>query len=170
MTKKYFGLLLFVFAFSTMTMQAQVQIQKVEASFIANFMRYIQWPGQNNMKTLKVGVYGKNTTIYKELSKSVHGKNVGLAVLDVVEVTDMASAESCQLLFIPNGKANRLRSDMESISGKPILVITEEQDFSPAYSEINFKVVNSKLAFELNNKSASSKKISISSRLQQMAL
>ncbi len=168
MIKKYFGLLLLIFAFSTMN--AQVQIQKVEASFIANFMRYIQWPGQSNMKTLKVGVYGKNTTIYKELSKTVHGKNVGLAVLNVVEITDIQSASDCQLLFIPNGKANRLRSDIESISGKSILIITEEQEYSPKYSMINFKVVNSKLGFELNNQNASSKNISISSRLEQMAL
>lgn len=167
MIKKNIAIALLLFAFSTM--YGQMQIQRVEASFIANFMRYIQWPEQGSMETIKVGVYGKGTDITKELNKTIKGKNIGTAIIEVVEVTEAADLKTCQIIFIPNGKSYKAKKELKALGNAPILTITEEQDYQPDYAIINFKVVNSKLTFQLRSDLAEQKGINISSRLQQMA-
>lgn len=167
MKKTVIGTMLVLFF--TINISAQMQIESIEASYIANFMRYVQWQNQENLKTLKFGVYGKNTNIFKELSKKMNGKNVGAAIINVVEISDDSEFSSCQLLFIPNGKTYKAKNGVKAMGENGVLIITEEQDFHPDYSIVNFKVVNSKLTFQLRNKLAEASNISISSRLQQMA-
>ncbi len=147
----------------------QVQIQKVEASFIANFMRYIKWPQQESMKTITIGVYGKNQAIYKALESTVNGKNVGLATISVVEVESVEDMKNCQMVFVPNGRSARAKKFIEALAGSSVMTITEEQDYMPAYSVINFKVKDSRLTFQLNHEIAKEKQIQVSSKLAQMA-
>ena len=151
------------------SVHGQVRVQKVEASFIANFMRYIKWPEQESMKTFTIGVYGKNQAIYKELETTVNGKNVGLAKINVVEVESPEDGKKCQILFVPNGKSSKARRLIESLSTASVMPITEEQDFMPDFSVINFKVKNSKLTFQLNPEVAKQKQIHVSTKLAQMA-
>ncbi|WP_075590145.1 YfiR family protein [Labilibacter marinus] len=148
---------------------AQVQIQKVEASFIANFMRYIKWPEQESMKTFTIGVYGKNHAMFKELTSSINGRNVGVATINVIEVESVEAAKGCQMLFIPNGKSARAKKMVEELAASAVMPITEEQDFMPKFAMINFKVKNSKLTFQLNPELAKAKQIQVSSKLAQMA-
>ncbi len=148
---------------------AQVKIQKVEASFIANFMRYIKWPEQESMKTFKIGVLGKNQEIFKELNASVNGRSVGYAKIEVIEVESSDQVKDCQVLFVPTGKSSKAKKILGELSHISVLPITEEQHFMPEFAAINFKVQNSKLTFQLNQDVAQGKKISVSSKLAQMA-
>ncbi|WP_075602457.1 YfiR family protein [Saccharicrinis aurantiacus] len=166
MKKKISGIVLGLFVLFNVS--GQMQIERIEASYIANFMRYVKWPNQESLTTLKFGVYGKGTAIFKELGTKLDGKNVGTAIIKVVEISDEAEFSGCQLLFIPNGKSYKAKKALKAMNSA-VLIITEEQDFHPDYSIINFKVINSKLAFQLRNNIAEERKISISSRLQQMA-
>lgn len=167
MIKKFFGLMLVLLVVSNI--KGQVQIQKVEASFIANFMRYIKWPEQESMKSFTIGVYGKNQMIFKELSNSINGRNVGLAIIKVIEVETLEEIKSCQTLFIPKGKAGRIKNDISTLESFAVMPITEEQEYMPDFAMINFKVKDSKLTFQLNSGVAQKKKITVSSKLLQMA-
>jgi hypothetical protein len=167
-TKKIWGLcLLFIVITST---NAQTSIEKVEATFIASFMRYINWPGQESMKTITVGVYAKNHKLTTELNQVINGKNVGLATINVIESESIADMQKCQMIFIPNVKTVRFKKEFTTAAGKPILTITEEQDYAPNYSIINFKVVNNRLSFQLNMNNAKQSKIGVSDRLIQMSI
>ncbi|MCW3804604.1 YfiR family protein [Plebeiibacterium marinum] len=167
MIKKFLGLtLMYLFITSA---SAQTTVEKVEASFIASFMRYIKWPEQESLKTFTVGVYGKNNTIMNELNRVIHGKNIGLAKVTVMEVTEIEDIKKCQVLFIPNGRSAKLKKDLEALNNKAIMTVTEEQDYTPDYSIINFRVLDNKLTFQLNHEIASKKNIVISNKLIQMA-
>ncbi len=150
-------------------LSSQVQIQKVEASFIANFMRYMKWPNQESFKTFTIGVYGKNQAIFNELTKTVQGKNVGLAKISVVEVETSEDIKKCQMVFVPTGRANKAKKLINGLGNSSIMTITEEQNFVPDFAIVNFKIKDSKLTFQLNSEVAKQKKISVSSRLAQMA-
>ncbi|TLX74637.1 YfiR family protein [Labilibacter sediminis] len=167
MSKKLLGLIVVLLvAFNT---KGQVQIQRVEASFIANFMRYVKWPEQESLKTFTIGVFGKNQEIFKELNRTVNGKNVGIATIKVIEAESSAELNNCQIVFVPNGKTGRFKKEVFALADAPMMIITEEQGNKPEYSMINFKVKNSKLTFQLNSEIAKEKKISISNKLSQMA-
>ena len=165
--RKLFSVILLTIVVGSVS--GQVQIQKVEASFIANFVRYIKWPQQESMKSFTIGVFGKNQTIYKTLIATIDGKNVGVAKILVIEVDDMEGMKKCQIVFIPNGRSSRAKKLIMALENNSVMPITEEQDFMPKYSVINFKVKNSKLTFQLNSEIANNKQIQVSSKLAQMA-
>ncbi|GAF03463.1 YfiR family protein [Saccharicrinis fermentans] len=160
-------LLAFVFVFNFV--DAQVRIQKVEASFIANFMRYIKWPGQESIKTMKVGVFGTNQAIYDELNITINGKNVGMATIAVVEVQSAEEMKDCHIVFVSREKLFKAKKELEALGANSVMTITEEQNYMPKFAMVNFKVVNSKLTFQLNQELAKQKKIQVSSKLVQMA-
>ncbi len=167
MIKRFFGIALVCFMF--LNINAQTAVEKVEASFIASFMRYVRWPEQESMKTFTVGVYGKNHNIINELNQSLNGKSIGFAKINVIEVSELEDIKKCQVLFIPNGKSSRLKRDLDQLGRNAIMTVTEEQNYTPAYSIINFRIVNNKLTFQLNNEVAEQKNIVVSNKLAQMA-
>ncbi len=167
MIKRFLGVALLCLLF--INTNAQTAVEKVEASFIANFMRYVKWPQQESMKTFTVGVYGKNHNILNELNQSINGKSIGYATINVIEVYELEDLKKCQVLFIPSGKSSKLKRDLDQIGNNTIMTVTEEQHYTPDYSIINFRIVDNKLTFQLNNEIAKQKKIMVSSKLAQMA-
>ncbi len=168
MIKRILGIAFFI-SITLSTMNAQTAIEKVQASFIASFMRYIQWPQQESLKNFNIGILGNNSLIASELQKIVSGKNIGLATVNVKVVNEAEDLKDCQVLFIPKGRIPKAKKELTSLESSPILTVTEEQNYTPDLAVINFKVVNSKLTFQLNNDIASSKKILVSNKLAQMA-
>jgi hypothetical protein len=166
MVKRVIGIVILVIAMTNI--YGQVKVEKVEASFIANFMRYARWPQQENFKEFIIGIYGKNQSIFKELSAITQGKKFGFATINVVEVKTIDEMKNCQILFFPNAKAFRLKQNLSTFDGIPIMTITEEFS-TPNYSIINFTVKNNKLVFSLNSDIAQQKNIAISKKLAQMA-
>jgi len=167
MIKRILGVVALCLLF--MNINAQTAVEKVEASFIASFMRYVKWPEQESMKTFTVGIYGKNHNILNELNQSVNGKTLGYAKINVIEVTGIDDIKKCQVLFVPSGKSSKLKRDLDLLGNNSIMTVTEEQNFTPDYSIINFRVIDDKLTFQLNNEVAQQKKIVVSTKLAQMA-
>ncbi len=167
MIKKFLGIALLSLLF--ININAQTAVEKVEASFIASFMRYIRWPQQESMKTFTVGVYGNSHAILNELNSTVNGKSIGFAKINVVEVSSVEDMKKCQVLFIPKGKSGRLKKDLDQLGNHAVMTVTEEQAYTPSYSIINFKIVDNKLTFQLNNEIAEQRNIVVSNKLAQMA-
>ncbi len=167
MIKRIMGVALLCMLF--FSANAQTAVEKVEASFIASFMRYVRWPQQESMETFTVGVYGKSHSILNELNQSINGKSLGYAKINVIEVSELEDIKKCQVLFIPSGKSTRLKKDLDLIGNNNIMTVTEEQHYTPDYSIINFRIVDNKLTFQLNNEIAQQKKIVVSNKLAQMA-
>ncbi len=167
MVKRLLGVALLCLLF--ININAQTAVEKVEASFIASFMRYVRWPQQESMKTFTVGIYGKNHSILNELNQSINGKSIGYAKVNVIEVAGIEDLKKCQVIFIPSGKSAKLKRDLEQVGHNSIMTVTEEQHYTPDYSIINFRIVDNKLTFQLNNEIAQQKKIVVSNKLAQMA-
>ena len=107
MVKKIIGLTLLLFVLGTI--KAQTSVEKVEASFIASFMRYVKWPKQENLKTFTIGILSKNHGIIDELNKTVNGKTIGYATINVVSVEEISDLKNCQVLFIPSGRVAKAK-------------------------------------------------------------
>ncbi len=167
MIKRVFGLVL-LFTIITSS-YGQTSVEKVQASFIASFMRYVKWPKQESMKTFTVGIYGEKPAILNELNKIVNGKLVGYATIQVVVVESIDEIKNCQVLYVPSGRSVKLKKIMSEINENSIMTVTEEQDYNPNFSIINFKIIDNKLTFHLNNDIAKQNNIIISNKLALMA-
>ena len=77
--------------------------------------------------------------------------------------------DDCHVLFISNGSEKEFFSSIEHIQQKNILTVGDKQGLARKGSVINFIVVNNKVQFEINTKSAERANLKISSQLLKIA-
>lgn len=144
---------------------ASAQLAKSQAAYIYNFTRFIEWPASAGSGDFVIGVLGKNTEIARELNASSAGRNVGGKSVKIVEFANVDEIQSCQILFVPDMKSSLLAKVEQKYGSQPMMVISEEQDWNPSESTINLMVIDSKLAFHVNQKSAGNKQLKLSDKL-----
>jgi hypothetical protein len=157
--------LTFIAAFVLMSFSVSAQLEKSQASYIYNFTRFIEWPANNNSGEFIIGVLGKNHPITSELSASAAARKVGSLSVKVVEFAKVEDITFCHMLFVPVQKTSFLKKINDKFGTQGMLVLTEEQDWNPSESTINFMVVDSKLGFHINQKNASAKQLKLSEKL-----
>ena len=159
------GIILFLFvSFS----ESKAQVHKIQASFIVNFFRYIQWP-EINGNDFVVGVYGSGHEMYQELNEKIAGQRYRNTNIKVIEVSNIEDASACQILYLPVGKSYLNKKIIDVLKNSSTLIITEEQEWVPSHSVINFKVVDQKLTFSINQKNAQERQLAINSKLIALA-
>lgn len=155
--------LLTVFALIGTSLSAQ--LQKAQANYIYNFTRFIEWPASAQNGEFVIGVLGKNHPITAELNATASQRTVGAQNVKVVEFQTTDQITHCQMLFVPDEKSSSLKKIHEKFGNTPMMVITEEQEWTPTESSLNFVVVDSKLAFQINTPSLKSKQLKVSEKL-----
>jgi hypothetical protein len=148
---------------------ASAQLHKPQAAYIYNFTRFIEWPASSMQGEFVIGVLGKNHPITAELKASSAQRTVGSLSIKVVEYSSVEQIGNCQILFVPDERSSGLKRINEQFSKSPMLVITEEQDWIPTETTINFLVVDSKLAFKINQNEFKNKNIKVSDKLLALA-
>jgi hypothetical protein len=161
---KKISLLLLAFAlFAVSTVKAQ--IEKHQATFIYNFTRLVQWPEFHKEPVFILAVIGSNEDITKELKASMGNRTVAGKEIEIVEFSSGANVSRCHLLFVPERNSRQLNQAVTSLSGQPVLVVTENQVRQPAGSVINFSIEDGKLGIHLDQDLAEAKKLLISRQL-----
>lgn len=145
------------------------QIHKAQANYIYNFTRFIEWPNTGQQSEFVIGVLGKNNPITAELSATAGQRTVGSMSVKIVEYATVDQIGKCQILFVPDAKSANLKNIQSQYGSQPVLVVTEEQDWNPGESSINFMVVDSKLAFHVNTQNLKAKQLKVSEKLVAMS-
>jgi hypothetical protein len=167
MLKRKLLILMVIVAPFLTVFESKAQLQKVQASFVVNFFRYIQWPELTGDEFV-IGVMSPNHEIIGELNKVLTGQKYRNMTVKVVSATSSEAIAKCQMVFVPTGtNVSKKMSDL--FVQNSTLVITEEQEWTPNYATINFKVMDSKLTFSINQKNAQDRQIAINSKLVSMA-
>jgi len=139
---------------------------QVKAAFIFNFIAFTEWP-ESQDKTIDLCVYGKDKfgpEIDDLQTKAVNGN-----AIKIVRLESLAKIENCQVLFISESETSNLASILNKIEGKPILTVADALGAANEGVMINMQLVQSKIKFEINLKSARDAQLNINSRLLQLA-
>ncbi|MTI22425.1 YfiR family protein [Fulvivirga sp. RKSG066] len=134
---------------------------------IYNFLKYVQWPGDLNSGEFVIGVIGDDD-VFNTLNTWYGNKDRGDKKLIVKNYNSASEVGSCQLLYIGN-KAD-FEAVNQKVSGQPTLTVTGKNGLGEKGSCINFKVVNNRLKFELNQGSVDTNNLKVSSQLTAMAI
>ncbi|MFT3737620.1 MAG: YfiR family protein [Breznakibacter sp.] len=145
------------------------QLHKAQANYIYNFTRFIEWPNMAQRTEFVIGILGKNHPVTAELNATASQRSVGSATVKIVEFQSADQVDNCQVLFVPDSKSANLKNIHAKFGSQPVLVLTEEQDWNPAESSINFLVVDSKLAFHVNPQNLKAKQLKVSDKLIAMS-
>lgn len=142
---------------------------EVHAAMLYNFIKYVQWPNEAESGEFVVGVMGEDD-VFNTLKTWYDGKPKGSKKYVIKKLASAAEASSCQVVYLGKGKSKEFENIKSSVTGKSILTVTDGNGLGQKGSCINFKVVDGKLKFELNQATVNSSNLKVSGQLSSMAI
>lgn len=142
---------------------------EIHAAMLFNFIKYVQWPNEGDGGEFVVGVIGDDN-VFNTLNQWYNGKQKGSKKYVIKKLSSASESTSCQVLYVGKAKSKDFDDIMNLIGGKSILTITDGNGLGQKGSCINFKVIDGKLKFEMNQATLTSSNLKVSSQLSSMAI
>jgi hypothetical protein len=160
--------LFLLFSIGLAKAQTEKPIHEIHAAMIYNFMKYIQWP-EDAGSDFVVGIYGEDN-VFNTLKNYYDGKPKGTKKYSIRKLNDVSEAATCQVVYIGKNKSKDFDNVKNAVTGKSVLTITDSFNLGKKGSCINFKVVDDKLKFEINQASMSGASLKVAGQLSSMAI
>lgn len=159
---------LFILSFFHLTAQEK-PVYQVHASLINNFIKYIQWPNEQEEREFVIGVLGDDN-LYDIMKEWHHGKTRGTKKFVIKKLTGPQEASQCSIVYLGKAKSKEFDALKAAITGKAVLTITDGHNLGQKGSCLNFKQVGDKLKFELNQSAINAALLKVSSQLTNVAI
>jgi hypothetical protein len=154
---------------SSATFAQDRPLHEVYSMMVFNFVKYVQWPAGDNSKEFVIGVVGNNE-IYNTLNSWYAGKAKGNKTYVIKKFNNASEVTDCQVVFIDRSKSNEFDAVNNKVKGKGTLVVTDRNGLGSKGSCINFKTVDEKLRFELNQSAIEASNLKVAGALTSMAI
>jgi YfiR/HmsC-like len=149
--------------------QDEKPLHEIHSAMLFNFIKYIQWPGEGEAGDFVIGIIGEDD-VFKTMKARYEGRQKGSKKFIIKNLKHASEALACHVVYLGKSK-NREFENLKTITtGKPTLTITDSSNLGHKGSCINFKVIDGKLKFEINNASINSSNLKVSSQLTGMAI
>ena len=142
---------------------------EIHAAMVYNFIKYIQWPDESQAGEFVVGVIGDDN-VFNTLKQWYDGKPKGSKKYVIRKLASAAESGDCQVVYIGKSKSKEFENIKTNTTGKSILTVTDGNGLGQKGSCINFKVIDGKLKFELNQGVVTGSNLKVSSQLSSMAM
>ncbi|MEM7552170.1 MAG: YfiR family protein [Bacteroidota bacterium] len=146
-------------------------LHEIHSMMMYNFMKYTKWPAavESNSK-FKIAIIG-DKDLHNTLVSWYGTKKRGSQSYDIKYYGSVSEAPvDAQVIYLASNKSKEFETLKQKIEGKPVLTVTDGNGLAKKGSNINFKVVNGKLKFEMNTESVANANLQISSSLQSLAI
>src|SRR5688572_21296881 len=144
-------------------------MHEVYSMMVFNFVRYVQWPDHTTSGEFVIGVVG-NSEVYNTLNTWYGGKPRGSKTYVIKKYSSASEVADCHVVFIDKSKSGEFEDINNKVKGKGTLIITDKNGLGEKGSSINFKTVDNKLKFELNQKALEASNLKVSGALSSMAI
>jgi hypothetical protein len=152
------------------TAQAQERPNhEIHAAMVFNFIKYVQWPDEGSGGDFVVGVMGEDD-VFNTLKTWYDGKPKGAKKYVIKKLSSAAEAASCHVVYLGKNKSKEFENIKSNITGKPVLTVTDGIGLGQKGSCINFKVVDGKLKWELNQGTFTNSNLKVSGQLSSMSI
>lgn len=142
---------------------------QVRAAIVYNIAKYVTWPVLDGPDStlFTIGVVGQNRSMpaWKNLhNKTVHGRNI--RIRRIIDLDDLAE---CQLIYIEASEKKNIPRILAAVREYPVLTVSDVDGFANSGGMVTLHIVNNRLAFAINLRSASSSGLIISSNILKLA-
>lgn len=153
--------------FLNINLLGQTTNYKAHAVFVYSIAKYSKWPSADG--EFIITVLGKSK-LFEELVTSAANYNVGGAKVTVLNVEDPSQIGNSKIVIVADSKSSSLSDVLESVTGKPIMIITEREGLYKKGAGVSFFVNDEgKLNFDLNLTEMGKHSISLSQNLTRLA-
>ena len=142
----------------------------VKAGMLYHFAKFTKWPKtsfENSDAPVKFCVIGEDPfgpDLDSLVKYQIHGRDIM-----TLRLRSVRHAGACHLLFVSRSETGRLLSIIKSLARRPVLTISDIQDFASRGGIIFLKLSGSHVRFEINTGVAQGAGLSFSSKLLTLA-
>jgi hypothetical protein len=143
---------------------------KVKEAYLYNFIRFVEWPGDKPMETrpIRLKVAGP-PHLAAAMVRTLGGRTVGSRAIEAVAISEPAEAAGADVLYVMDKDAPRAREFVQAVQGKPVLTVTETDNFPAAGSLVNFYIADQTVHFAVNANELERSPLHLSSQMLQFA-
>ena len=146
---------------------AQNLEQSVKAAFVTKFARYVEWPASARAPGRPVELCIVGSDPFGRLIDQAARSDPSAIVVRRMERVEQAGG--CAVAFLVGNRQQTTAQMVAALQGLPVLTITDSRN-GPAQGMIHFAIRQGKVGFHINDALAARSRLSISSRLLQLAL
>ena len=166
------ALAVLLFAGGVSAQKRAASFDEVKAAFVYQFANFITWPEDafpDAGTPVTIGIVD-NETVADVLRESVRGKTAAGREIIVREVTTPAQAVECQIVYLDKSDQRRVDEYLAVLVGKPILTVSDDDDFTEKGGVIRVFEQQNKPKIEINVDEAERSGLTISSKLLSLAI
>lgn len=144
---------------------------EVKAAYLYNIINFVTWPPDavaGPDSALHVCVYGTDP-FGSLLDRALQGGAANTRPLVGTRVANVSGLAACDLVFVPAEQADWIDQVVRAVAQRPVLTIGETPDFLRRGGMIAFVVDGGRVRFDIDLGRATSRGLTISSRLLQVA-
>lgn len=145
--------------------------RKVQAGFLLNFARYVEWPAEafpTAGSPLRIGVLGDDP-FGVFLDQTVQGETVNGHGVVVQRSQAVDTLRECQIVFVSRSAAVQEGKDLAVLAGRPILTVGEVAGFAHRGGVVNFYLDNARVRFEISRLASERAGLKVSPQLLRLA-
>ncbi len=147
--------------------QRQQKEYDVKAAFIFNFIKFVQWPEEDDIPGWRFCVVG--TDRFGAAIDDLSRKTVKEKKITVKREESVAALKHCHVLFIGSSEWQRLKSILTGVREYRVLTVGDTEDFAHRGVMINFYLEEGKVRFEINMDAVRRANLKIDSKLLRLA-
>ncbi len=141
----------------------------LQAAFVYNFIKFIDWPATEVSASLRLCVLGANSEMHEALDQ-LNGKTANKKVIEIVYFSRAmpvaTTIESCQMVY----QANRSTVILPQTLPKGVVLVANEPD----QKDLNVSIAllrntEGRIEFSINQSAVSSSGVKMSSQLLKLA-
>jgi hypothetical protein len=159
-----------LFAGSSALGQQKPSEYQVEAAYLYNFGRFVEWPakGTNAPGFFTICVLGEDPFGHA-LDAILAGETIGNQRVVARRISSPQTLGDCQILFISSSEAKRLNKIIEALDRSAILTVSDIPQFSQRQGMIQFVLEENRIRFEVNLTATQRAGLTLSSELLKVA-
>jgi hypothetical protein len=141
---------------------------EVEAAFLFNFTRFVDWPQSSASGLFCIGIAGADP-FGGALEEAVKGRSAGGHAIAVKHFKPGEESAACEIVFISGADARKMRAALGRLQHAAVLTVGEGSGFCHSGGVIAFEIEDNKVRLEINPDAAQRARLQISSKLLSLA-
>ncbi len=158
------------FALGNLNAQASRPTEyEVQAAYLSNFGRFIEWPPTAPRDQFDVCVLGQDP-FGPILDAALRGESIGGTPMTPKRISTAADAAGCRIVYLNPANEGQLKTMLAALRSSSALTVGETADFTQQGGMIQFVLNGNRVRFEINLAAAQRAGLTLSSELLKVAV
>jgi signal transduction histidine kinase/DNA-binding response OmpR family regulator len=147
-TTVFCGCLVLLFAFID-HVEAVATAAELKGALLFNFVKYVQWPEEQNYPEFVIGLYGEDDELYQALVTGVAGRKIRDKPIRIVRMSG-PKADKVNLLSVGGQYTGQLAQLLQTLRGSNTLIVSDGSDDQHHIMINLIHASDQRMQFELN--------------------